>query len=299
MMSRPKIALAKGARWLGCSLAGLGLGLLLFTAAAPLGFVKPYPAPPHAAVDGELGLSRAISDVRSLYRNPGEVLPVYLDRLTRSVAAGMVHYWTIGGSWSPPDARFTGISIFDNYLLWVYRLLPAYRANFQDYEFLTPDKAVARGYGFCSQVSKLVYSILHDQGIASTIVNNAQHTIVEADGAILDADYGVFVPHSIDWVQQHPDAVDHYYAAFAASLPLLRQAYAQPWQTLGSDAAFAEVRAYETRFERLKWIPPIVAIVAGLLLFLIASLVAKGSVSRRRSGPTQSCEPRSGSALHV
>lgn len=283
-MPRFATAFPAALKWIGAILTTIGALSLLFVAAYPLGLVRAYPLPPEAAIAGPFGADRQIGDVRSLYREPGESMTVYLERLTKSVAATMVHHWSAGDVWSEADARYTEVSIYDNYLLWMHRLVPEYRASFQNYEFLSPAKALARGYGFCSQVSKLIYSILRDQGIAATISSNPQHTVVEAEGSILDADYGVFIPHTIQWVQQNPVAVDEYYARFGAMVPVLREVYAQPWHTLGTPASFENVRAYEERFDLLKWVAPLLALFAGLSILVGGVLLRPGPSSASLGG---------------
>lgn len=280
-----RAAFQAGVKWSGVGATAFGVMLLLFVAAYPLGLVRAYPAPPSFAVDGRLGLQKRITDPKSLDRGPGEDLTGYLSRLTESVAVGMTHYWTGGDAWSEADIPYTAISVYDNYLLWLQGLLPAYRDNLRNYEFLTPAKAIARGYGFCSQVSKLVYSILREQGIDSQILSNPLHTVVEADGSVLDPDYGVFIPHSMAWIRAHPAALDGYYAAFPMDLASLRQAYAQEWHPLGSAAAFDQVRRYEARFDRLKWLPPAAITLFGVSLLLLGAWLGRWRRSSILPGP--------------
>ncbi|AZO25011.1 hypothetical protein EJ070_33035 [Mesorhizobium sp. M1E.F.Ca.ET.045.02.1.1] len=250
---------------LGLCLMAAGAAFLLFVAAYPLGLIRAYPAPPSAAIEGPLGFEREIEDLNGLYREPDEPKQVYLERLTKSVAGGMVHYWTEGDRWTASDTRYTRISVFDNYVIWLLGLLPAYHESFQNYEFLTPGKALGRGYGFCSQVSKIVYSILIEQGIQATIYGAEQHTIVEVDGNVLDPDYGVIVPYPLALVEKDPSIIDSYYSDYESMLPLLHEAYGQPWHALGTPEGFQNIRAYETVLERLKWLPPVTLLAIGVL----------------------------------
>ncbi|MBZ9756905.1 hypothetical protein LB524_16565 [Mesorhizobium sp. ESP6-5] len=260
-------------RTLGVFSAGVGSALLFFVSAYPLGLVSAYPAPPAAAIEGPLGFAQKVGNVEDLYRRQSEPMQAYLERLTTAVAGGMVHYWTEGDRWAVADVPYTRIGIFDNYLLWILSFRPEYRQTLQNYEFVTPRKALDRGYGFCSQVSKIVYSVLADQGIEATIYSVPEHTVVESNGSILDSDYGVFVPHSLEDVQQDPSIIDDYYAQFGPMLPLLRRAYGQAWQPLGTAEDFNSVRAYEAKFERLKWAPPLAFLGSGVLLAAIGMLL--------------------------
>jgi hypothetical protein len=263
--SQMNLAAARLTASFGFFLVGIGVSLVLFVAAYPLGLVSAYPDPPAAAIAGPLGFERKIENLDALYRRPGEPMQGYLDRLTKTVAGGMTHYWTAGDIWAEDDVKYTKIGIFDNYLLWLQSFLPKYRDNLQNYEFATPQKALNRGYGFCSQVSKIVYSILADQGIEATIYSGPQHTIVESNGNVLDPDYGVFIPFPLISVETNPAIIDSYYANFGSMLPLLREAYSQSWQRLGSPQDFSDLRSYEEALERLKWFPPFVLLAMGVL----------------------------------
>ncbi|TPI35059.1 hypothetical protein FJW08_00690 [Mesorhizobium sp. B3-2-1] len=260
-------------RILGVFSAGVGTAFLFFVSAYPLGLVSAYPAPPASAIEGPLGFAQKVGSVEDLYRRQSEPMQAYLERLTTAVAGGMVHYWTEGDRWAAADVPYTRIGAFDNYLLWMLSFRPEYRENLQNYEFVTPRKALDRGYGFCSQVSKIVYSVLADQGIEATIYSAPEHTVVESNGNILDSDYGVFVPHSLEDVQQDPSIIDTYYAQFGPMLPLLRRAYGQAWQPLGTAEDFNDVRAYEAKFECLKWVPPLALLAIGVLLAAIGMVL--------------------------
>jgi hypothetical protein len=285
--ARPWTPAERFAPWLagtGAVVLAVSIAFLLFVAAYPLGLVAAYPAPPRAAVDGPLGLRAPITDLDVLYRRDGEPMPAYLERLTDTVAGGMVHYWTAGEAWTAGDAAYTGIGILDNYLLWGLRQRPAYRANFENYEFLSPGRAIGRGYGFCSQVSKTVYAVLREQGIPARVLASDHHVVVEAGGSILDADYGVFIPHPMEWVRRHLDRIAVYYGEHPSSVAPLRDAYADPWRELGDDRAYDEVRAYEEKFERLKWLPPMMGISIGLALLGAGILFRRYAAGGPRHG---------------
>lgn len=129
-----------------------GIVFLAFVAASPLGIVRAYPLPPKAAINGPLGTTRPITNVASLYRRADEPEAAYLECLTHDVADGITHYWTKGDTWTPSDSRYTGISPWDNYLLWLQGFLPRY-ANLRNYEFAIPSKAIRRGYEFFARGS--------------------------------------------------------------------------------------------------------------------------------------------------
>lgn len=134
-------------------------------------------------------------------------------------------------------------------------------AHFANYEFVSPKIAWRRDYGFCSQVSKIVYSILRDQGYDATIMQHANQVVVEADGNVLDADYGVFIPHSLKYIQSRPETLDVYYGQdFASALPQLRSIYAAGWTESADKKAFDYMRAFEASARNWEWAPMLLAL---------------------------------------
>ncbi|MDW6020960.1 hypothetical protein SAZ10_04205 [Mesorhizobium sp. BAC0120] len=212
-----------------------------------LGVVNPYPTPPNEAMNlPYFGRSAAV-ELGELRRRDGEPLPDYQERLVHGVNAWMVHYWPA------EDRSFVGVSPFDLYPLWLKSFFPGYE-HFADYEFITPDLAWHRGYGYCSQVSRIVYSVLRDQGIGSVVVHHPNHVVVESAGHVLDADYGVFIPRSLKEMRDNLGLVDTYYGpTFQSMVPLLRSIYRQGWMVSGSDAQFDAARRVETEAIVWKW----------------------------------------------
>ncbi|MCC9625664.1 hypothetical protein LPB41_28655 [Thalassospira sp. MA62] len=72
---------------------------------------------------------------------------------------------------------------------------------------------VAKGVGFCSQVSLAVTDYLQDMGVQSYVLGLNGHVVSVvgslADGQeyIVDADYGVLVPYSRAEIEASPDLV--------------------------------------------------------------------------------------------
>ncbi len=256
-------------RRFGMACIFIGTIFFLFVSAYPLGFVRPYPNPPKASITGLFGATRKI-DEGYLLRRPKEELATYLNRLPKDVSAGMVHYWHEGDRWAPSDARYTRPSIWANYLLWLHPLIPGYE-HFYAYEFMTPRKAIRRGYGFCSQLSRIVWSTLRLQGVKSEILSHPNHVVVQSNGQILDADYGVAIPMTWQAIQSGDTAaiVQQYYRGFDAMHPLLIKVYTDGWTSSGEDnAAMIYMLRYEKRMDVLKWIPPLFIFSTGVGLLL-------------------------------
>lgn len=267
----------RGSSWVrrvGAMLVAASLSLLVLASLAPLELISAYPSLPPSALAGPLGRSREISSAFQLHRKSGELVSVYLARLTETVASGMAHYWTRGDTWTAEDARYTGVSIYDNYLLWGLGYHPHYSSNVRNYEFVSPEMAIQRGYGFCSQVSKIVYSVLQDQGIDARIFASEHHVVVEALGSVLDADYGVFIPRDLATLKKLPRLVAHHYARYPDSVSAVTAAYAGEWRELGDREAYKKVRGEEEWFQLLKWLLPLPGLGAGLCLIGLSMALA-------------------------
>jgi hypothetical protein len=123
-------------------------------------------------------------------------------------------------------------------------------------------------------------------------MSHPNHVVVEADGHVLDADYGVFIPQSLEYVKAHPALVDDAYAPkFAASLPLLEAVYADGWTETATKAAFDYTRDFEAEAHRWKWAPMLMVLWMATAIFdagLCWPKFADGlpSFPRRRSLPT-------------
>lgn len=233
--------------------------MIALSAMVHAGLMSGYPALPVEAVGKEhFGRSRDVS-FEDLLRLADEQEHAFKQRLTLAVNAHMVHFW-------PNEApQWTGMQPLHNWPLWLQSHLPG-GERLRNFEFVSPRLAWNRGHGFCSQVSRIVYSVLLDHGIHSTIVQHANHVVVDAGGMILDPDFGVVIPHSLDVVQA--DAaylVPRYYAGFSErQIEVLTKVYSEGFVPTAPPEQFAARRQLETEAERFKW--------AGLLLGLWLSV---------------------------
>jgi len=210
------------------------------------GAYTPYQRPPRASMDTPAFGRSASPDFGSLHRYDGEALKPYLRRLTMAVNSYMVHYWPTGDSYA------VGVHPLHNFPIWAKSYVPGYE-HLTAKEFIDPRLAWQRGYGFCSQVSRIVYSVLREQGIPSTIIEHPNHVVVEADGMILDADYGVTIDANADQLRTKPDVIKSAYSAFPSMLPLLQSVYAAGWKPMATDANFDNTKAFEREAVRLQW----------------------------------------------
>jgi len=217
------------------------------------GLFRPYPEPPAQAMEQPVFGRSATIEFGSLFRQPSEPLADYHQRLTEAVNAWMVHYWPA------EDRSFVGVHPLDNYPMWLMSFFPNY-AHFGNYEFVNPLSAWRRGYGLCSQVSRIIYSVLRAQGLDSTIMKHPNHVVVEANGTILDADYGVYIPHSLSYMKDHVYLVEKYYKSHESSWPLLKKIYATGWVETWHKAGFDKTLSFEAQASRWKWAPMFMAL---------------------------------------
>ena len=248
-----------------------GLVGLALVAAAPLGLVDPYPPLPPAAVEGPLGSTRVLEDPSELNRREGEALPDYFDRLAGVVGEVTVHYWHRGAVWEETDVPFTRVSPWVNYVLWVGDSNPKVGEFRTRYQFLTPALALDRGYGSCSQWARTIYSILRDQGIAASVMQNDGHVVEESNGYVIDGDYGVAVPFPLERIMQDPALVAPHYADHPERIPLLVEVYARPWKRAASDSEFDFIRGFEEQAERVKWLLPAAVAMVGSVGLIIGA----------------------------
>ncbi|MCB2155998.1 hypothetical protein KQI84_14045 [bacterium] len=138
----------------------------------------------------------------------------YARRVTMAVNQGIAHYWRDEGL-SKYNLR---VPPTENYLLWLASFVVP--AKFQKYEFTDTDKAIERGIGLCSQQAIIVTNALHARGIPVHIVGLAGHVVATAqvdaekdEWWVLDPDFGVVIPHSMEEIEHDPEIIRPIYEA--------------------------------------------------------------------------------------
>jgi hypothetical protein len=127
--------------------------------------------------------------------------------ITRAINAGIAHYWNDEGI----DKYRLRVPLNENFLLFAASwVLPR---RFAKYEFYDADRAIERGVGLCSQHAIIEQEMLGRRGIEARIIGLNGHVLLEANVAepgqpqewwLLDPDYGVVLPHSLQAVEQQP-----------------------------------------------------------------------------------------------
>ncbi len=161
-------------------------------------------------------------------------------------------------------SRYTRVTFFSDYVVWAMSKFSRWR-NFQDYEFMSPGPALQRGFGFCSQKSRIVFSVLLDNGYWPVMKANPEHVVIEVDGTVIDADYGVFVPYSLEALKQEPYLVPFFYAQFQPWHPLLLKVFTEGFTDFSDIETLSGMLAFERELQYLKWQIPIGGIILAFI----------------------------------
>jgi hypothetical protein len=254
----------------------LGIGLLVLVSLSPLGLVDAYPTPPVHQSAAPWAQTRPLEDSSELDKRDGENDAAYFYRLAKMSSASIEHWWPID---DPARSRYTRVTLLSNYLLWSMSKLARW-GNFQDIEFMSPDEIVERGFGVCSQASRLVAAVLHRNGYDPVIYEHEHHVVVQVNGVIIDGDYGVFIPHSVDYLKEHSYLLPFFYSNFKDALPLLVSIYEggfNPHADMGR--LFGQMR-FEEKMRTFKWLPPPILLAISFFSSLLARRLAQPSISR-------------------
>jgi hypothetical protein len=207
----------------------------------------------------------------------------YAIRANQIIHSGMIHYWWETGL----DSFRIRIPVWENWLLY----LRSYSCDsrYTKYQFADPRKALERGVGMCGQKSTALVGFLREEGIDAHIIGLEGHGLVTVElerdsSALLDPDYGVYIPMGIDEIRSKPDLIPIYYDSGVRrlvpdpnrrqqSIALIRDIFLK--QTAWIDpTGFSlylglDVIKFEQLSYKLKWIVPILLMVPGILLFVV------------------------------
>jgi len=178
-----------------------------------------YPQPPQSEWDmGYMDRVREKPTLQELDMNKHEAREDYFRRITRIIDAYFVH-------WSPRLRKeireYRTVSIYDNYILWAVNKVLGY--SYFD-ERSDVETALDRGWGQCSQYSLLIANILDLNAIPTKIIRLNGHVVASGqleDGGwvILDGNYGVYIPKSIEEIEKNSEMVLSYYEEIYKRIP--------------------------------------------------------------------------------
>jgi lipopolysaccharide/colanic/teichoic acid biosynthesis glycosyltransferase len=215
--------------------------------------------------------------LRAAIRRPGENDSTYAARLVAVVHRSMAH---VDASSLGPDVMNARVPLRENYVLSAAALVrPSVYAR---YEFIDPARAMERGFGVCSQFALVTSELLRQNGLHARLVSLGDHMIVSlrlADGReiLLDSDFGVLVPRSLDDLQADPAQAGEFYAgALATDVrighaptidversygPVGNVVYAE----MSENTGLRKVWVFERLAYVVKWLLPVLAILPALM----------------------------------
>ena len=229
--------------------ATVSIGLLVVASLAPLGLVRPFPEPPIKRSKVPWAQTRPISDPATLNRRADETDHAYFSRLATSVSAAIMHWWPHD---DPAASRYTRVTFLQDYAVWSMSKFARW-GNLQNYEFMSPGPALQRGFGFCSQKARAVFTILHDNGYQPSIMVHEQHVLIEVNDTVIDADYGIFIPLSLDDLKDRPYLVPFFYTNFPGERPLLTKVFSEGFYEHPDREAALSVLSFERQIRHFVW----------------------------------------------
>lgn len=201
-----------------------------------------------------------------------------LREATRIMASGIIHYW-------PTDDIFDPETLYSPLENWAVYAMSAVEAlarkaglplqlRFSRLERFDYRDAIRKGVGFCSQVSMALADYLDERGIASRVAGLDGHVVVEAsvNGQfyILDPDYDVVIPFSVEEAAQSSPVVAKYYMerGYPVSTATHVASLYGP-EGNGNYYHSPQRRLFERLFTFVKWGAPAFLFLCGAILLLL------------------------------
>jgi hypothetical protein len=149
-----------------------------------------------------------------LKRRSGEEDKEFAIRINQTVKDGFLHYWE-------DDAIHKynlTVPVWNNYLLTLASVVKP--KKYRKYEFGNYRRNLERGTGLCSTHCTVVKGVLNENGIEAELFDLGGHVVITAkvgDQAdfILDPDYGIYIPFSIEEIEADPEITRPFYASIA------------------------------------------------------------------------------------
>ncbi len=191
-------------------------------------------------------------------------------RINKVVQQGLAHV-----DWESPEMEmYLLVPPEENYLLYLMRFVRP--ADYRKYHFSNPDLIVERGCGICGDAACVMSSLLEREGIETQIAAFPGHVVVLAKLGdkqdkdwMLDPDFGVAIPLSVEQLQSPERPFEPYYAAedySPAEVAALAGIYQQTPKLFDSAFAFSPKHAmFESASYVLIWVLPATLVLIGTL----------------------------------
>lgn len=190
-----------------------------------------------------------------------------------------------GGDFEPAvyAQYYMTVPAWENYFLHLFSFLKP--STYVSYELSGYRHALERGIGQCGQQAMTVIGFLEEHGFNTGFVQLNGHVVATAEVApgewyVLDPDYGVSIPHSIDELATNRTLVETYYNRFIER---------GPWQLYGTQPNEVTYGGAGMRYPRgsmieeiayfAKWAFPIALLLFGALALAVARRIDKRSLA--------------------
>lgn len=197
-------------------------------------------------------------------------------RASEIIGSAMKHERYGGGDFAPEvySQYFMTIPVWENYFLYLFSFLKP--STYVSYELSGFRHALERGIGQCGQQTMTVIGFLEEHGFNTGFIQLNGHVVATAEVApgewyVLDPDYGVSIPHSIDELANDRALVEKYYSRFL---------HRNPWRLYGTLENEVVYGGAGMRYPRgsvieefayfAKWVFPITLFLAGGLALAIS-----------------------------
>lgn len=120
-----------------------------------------------------------------------------------------------------PSESFTDshlvVPVWENYLLYAFSFL--HPSTYRAYEFVDYRRAIERGIGQCGQQALAVVGFLETHGFNTGFADLSRHVVATAEVEpgtwyVLDPDFGLSIPHSVEDLAADQSLVESYYSTF-------------------------------------------------------------------------------------
>lgn len=148
--------------------------------------------------------------LQEVQKNEKETDLAYAKRLVKTINASLVHIKWLA---SDPEKYNQRVPIWENYFLYflgVFSDIP----EFQRYHFSNYQRSIKRGIGICGDASMIMSQLLSKNGIDNRIVSYPGHVVVSIpkyNDITFDPDFGIYIPHSHQFLTQSPTIAKPYY----------------------------------------------------------------------------------------
>lgn len=196
----------------------------------------------------------------------GETGSDFAARMNKFVNEHTVHYYFDENTINNIDVMTAPLAW--SWPLWACGLWAALTGNRFSVEFCDSGLGLERGYGYCSQRALILQDILRSNGFGARVVDLSGHVVCvfndRGRDIVLDPDYGVVLPHSLEFVRDNPEILGQYLDAKSV-------AYVGPIYRAGNFGAGRRdeydcfTRADILAISAFAWLVPLGLVLAGFL----------------------------------